>query len=343
MIKLRIIFIKLSTILLIMGFFPQSGYSQKQTKSVPTRRPASTMGSYSFHPLLQVWFINDTLPSTSLNFKIRRAELGFKGQLNEDTRWFVMVDPAQELQPLATGTRLLRDVGVSFRLGGDTWLTAGQFFRPTTAEGFRSNKTLWFAERSFVSRIYGELREPGLMIESLIDSVTLKLMLSTGQGTNNLDTRNEKDLTFRGELAASKEASFGIFTSIEDMSFRRHSIYGLDFNLDALDWHLGVAGIFGHDQGRKDMGATLEFGYTFPIGLQPIIRGEYYRPNFDADAKADSFTVGFNYFMSKHNSKIQLSATSYRGMNGNDGTPIFSASTQNTRHTLCHLSFQIGL
>ena len=343
MIKLRIIFIKLSTILLIMGLFPQSGYSQKQKMSVPTRRPASTIGSYSFHPLLQVWFINDTLASTTLNFKIRRAELGFKGQLNEDTRWFVMVDPAQELQSSATGLGLLRDVGVSFRLGGDTWLTAGQFFRPTTAEGFRSNKTLWFAERSLVGRIYGELREPGLMIESLINSVTLKLMLSTGQGTNNLDAHNEKDLTFRAELAASKEAGFGIFTSIEDMSFRRHSIYGLDFNLDALDWHLGVAGIFGHDHGRKDMGATLEFGYTFPIGLQPIIRGEYYRPNFDADAEAESFTLGLNYFMSKHNSKIQLSATSYKGMNGNYGTPTFDETRVNSRHTLFHLSFQIGL
>jgi hypothetical protein len=62
-------------------------------------------GKAKFNAVLQTWAFADTTAATNhFNFKIRRAELKFAGEMVENSRWFLMLDPAKSLSTNSNGT-----------------------------------------------------------------------------------------------------------------------------------------------------------------------------------------------------------------------------------------------
>ena len=56
-------------------------------------------GSAKLNLLLQTWYIDDSTATAAKNtFRARRAEIKMSGNLNADSRWFVMIDPAKSLK-----------------------------------------------------------------------------------------------------------------------------------------------------------------------------------------------------------------------------------------------------
>ena len=172
--------------------------------------PVSTRaGKLTIKGLLQVWYyspqkdhnalfadpnvngIADTNEATDNDtFRIRRTELRFTMDLNENVTSEVMIDPAREAQSFPslpynqanssifkrlTNTNLANvgsGAGAAPRLLQDAWVSyhdyvphhdfkIGQFKPPFGEEGIRSSAELDFVERSFVGQL-GENRDLGL-------------------------------------------------------------------------------------------------------------------------------------------------------------------------------------
>lgn len=194
-------------------------------------------GSLKFGALLQGWWVYDYYKHGENTFRLRRAELLFKGDLAEGAVFFgVMVDPAKVLEPAqvkavdASGNETtvtktqspiaaLQDFFVGFSTPYAD-VSIGQFKIPVSYEGFHSSGELIFAERALLSRglgtlpgfkrvaddlglvaaAYGDKRDLGLKIEKKIGPVYYFAGLFNGSGANNLDKDSRKDIAVRVEL-----------------------------------------------------------------------------------------------------------------------------------------------
>ena len=124
------------------------------------------VGSAKLNLLLQPWFVADsTSTAAKNNFRARRTEVKLSGNLNPDSRWFVMFDPAKSLKTGAVASsndnKILQDLGAVYQPLSGFEVTGGQFKIPTTAEGLDPSGDLPLPERSLMGRTYGDKRQLG--------------------------------------------------------------------------------------------------------------------------------------------------------------------------------------
>lgn len=301
----------------------------------PTNSPLMVgMGTAKFGLLLQYWLVNDQT-SSNLNNRIRRSEIKFNGSAVENTRWFVMVDPAKTMRTGAVAqtndNKILQDLGVAFMLCPEVEVIVGQFKSPTTAEGLDSTAELLLPERSYTARNFGDRREPGAMITYTTPAVKLSLMSSNGQGTNVDDTtaRNEKDLHFRVDGTLSKEVKVGLFTTAGDSETQNKARYGLNARgaFDAL--LVRLEGVRASDASVWTTGGVVDLGYQFSDTFQTVLRWDVLEGAVSGGNMytAAASTLGLNYLIAKHNSKIQLSYTHLNNMQGGSASTVSSPGT----------------
>jgi len=312
------------------------------------------------------------------SFRIRRAEVKAKGEIIPKTvGYMVMFDPARllDLQPATTTTSTTNADGTTTitskttvaapAQGGSSILTGantsilqdvqltymtdyadisiGQFKIPLSLEGYGSAAKLIFPERALISRLYGDKRDLGFKIEKKLgDKFYYLLGIYNGQGQNNLDTNDQKDLSLRLEFYPVKGVTIGAvgYTSIvdRDQTGTKDRIEG-DLKLDMSGFLLQAEAIRGWDRvaaptmadakatkKQEGQGFYVAAGYTFFERLQPIVRIGSIDPEVGVDEHALIATPGdaktyapndeitayefcLNYYLKQHDAKIQLSGS----------------------------------
>jgi hypothetical protein len=340
---------------------------------------------YKFNALLQNWFYNDTTASAAgpttggnngnpqtasqgvVNFRIRRAELRFSGNVTENARWFVMGDLAKAVGSstsgntstgVVTGTdyKILQDVGAGFKMAPGVEFVIGQFKILTAAEGLAKSSELLFPERSIVGRYYGDSRETGAMMTYQHDEFQIGGMLSTDTGINQYDNNPRKDFSLRADFATADMFKFGAFVKMADLAFAYDSSVGANINLQNGDFRLGVEGAFGSKS--TDAGSTntikknaglLAYAGIMMGDWQPVARFATLNTFKNAtdlgqpdQSSSQQFGLGINYYMAKNNIKIQAAYDAMTNLNGDHGTPSWTAPTIG-KGGLITLNFQAAI
>lgn len=319
--------------------------------AVPPPAPVEVKTEYvptwKNNSLIQFWYLEDQTQSAvaaDTNFRVRRAELKFTGSSAENTRWFLAADFAKGLSTNATsvvtsGTtkttindintsgdnKILQDMGIVFKLAPDLELTLGQFKLPTTAESMQSTSELLFAERSLLTRTYGERRDPGAMLSYKYEKIKASMAMSNGQGPNVDEKNDRKDYTGRLEATLPYGFSVGTFVQCKDAICYDPNRYGV--NLGWANASLSLRGEYvnGNISSVRSTAYMFDGGYKLSDQWQLAARYDSLKPNIANQFTSTAATVGVNYFYSKQNLKLQLNHTQLFNMKGNNGSYSSSA------------------
>jgi hypothetical protein len=298
-------------------------------------------------------------------FRVRRAELKIKGEIIPKTfGYMVMFDAARLLdfqsksadvkdadgmsvgsvsssQPTSStgapsnlfaggNTSILQDIAL-------TWLndygdvSIGQFKIPVSLEGAGSASKLYFPERALVSRKYGDRRDIGIKVEKKFDMFGYTLGLFNGQGQNNLDSNDQKDVALRAEVYPIKELTVAAVGYVaigdRDLAGTKDRLEG-DLKLDISNVLLQAEYIHGWDKPSdtaarlKGQGFYVTAGYTLFDALQPVVRIGSLDPDVDNDLDTPgtagdpsgndeytSYEFGANYYFKQHDAKMQLAGS----------------------------------
>ncbi len=335
-------------------------YAQGTTSTSEEPQSITAAGKVKFNMLMQAWALTDTMETSAtgvgqLNFRIRRAELKFSGDIDENVRWFVMVDPAKSMTVPTAATnnnKVLQDFGIAYSFVKPLEITIGQFKVPTTAEGLRSSADLLLPERSIVGRTWGDKRQPGAMLTFKHEMITAQAMAANGQKPNVDDNNASKDLAFRVEAKPIDDLKVGAFDYLSDgraksaTSATLQSSMGANISYSPNDLYLGAEGVLGESEDAsgnsiKSQGLMGDVAYKVTTELQPVFRYETYTPNTDSGLTSSAYTLGVNYYLKKNNAKVQLAGTVYHNMTGNNGTTAASTTTRDG--TAVTLGFQASL
>jgi hypothetical protein len=309
-------------------------------RGAETEAVKAKVGSADFSALLQGWAVNQTTVP-HLNFKLRRAELGFSGSVGENTRWFIKVDVAKALKAGAIATtndnKILQDLGIGFTLVDGLELLVGQFKSPTTYEGLSSSAELPLPERSLSGRTYGDKRELGVMLTYVTGILKTQAMLSNGGTANTDDTNDAKDLHLRVEVNPDKQLSAGVFATFGDFNFNTKGRIGVNGRYLLDDLTLRAEVVQARDASVNSTGFMADAGYLVTKEIQPVVR-------FDGIAGATftgtAITAGANYFVHGHNAKFSLAYAHFNNMTSALGSYTL---LNNTKEHTVWLSFQAAL
>jgi hypothetical protein len=350
-------------------------------------------GKAKMNSLLQFWFVNDTSlghqviggkqNEAKLDMLMRRAEVNFNGALSDSTRWALGLDFAR---PMNGATNVLNDFVISQTLVlPELTLDVGQFKIPTVAESLDPSGQLLFPERSMVARTWGESRQPGARIAYSTNMWKLQGMISNGgnvkgnnlagNGQNVLDVDNgteahpnNKDLTFRFDIKPMEMVSAGAFTYFPSYNWGQGGAFGGNVRVMPMEdlvvraeyvrgWTRGTGG-----DNLPQNGYVIDGGYQYG-DFQPVARYEIQQQCVTAAGgvgttsgdcfTASATTLGLNYYLMKHNSKVQFAYTilgkNTSGSNASNGAGSFSSATgkyapqPGTGGTVATLAFQIAI
>jgi len=200
-------------------------------------------------------------------------------------------------------------------------VSIGQFKIPVSWEGYNSSSRLILPERSLVAAAYGDKRDLGLRVAKTFKRWGYSLGVFNGATSNNLDTNNSKDVALRLEaypaegltLAAVGYASIG-----ERLSASTRDRWEFDARYERGPLLFQSEYIHARDGGgavwTEAHGFYAALGYMVTDKLQPVVRVGYVDPNLarDLDPTADKadeaweFNLGLNYYLHKHEVKVQL-------------------------------------
>ncbi|MCM2353588.1 MAG: OprO/OprP family phosphate-selective porin [Pseudobdellovibrio sp.] len=298
--------------------------------------------------LVQFWYVEDQTQyatAADKNFRVRRAELKLTGSSAENTRWFLVADFAKSLATTTTSVvtsapstktnvtgintdgdnKILQDMGIALKLVPDLELTLGQFKLPTTAESMQSTSELLFAERSLLTRTYGERRDPGAMLSYKYDKIKASVAMSNGQGPNVDEKNDRKDYTGRLEATLPWGFNVGTFALCKEAICYDLNRYGANLGWTYSDFNFRAEYVNSNISSVRATTYMVDAGYKLSDKWQVATRYESLQPNVSSSFKSSAATVGVNYFLSKQNLKFQLNHTQLFNMRGNNGSYSSSA------------------
>jgi len=319
--------------LVVALFATASSYAADSGMSVGT-------GTAKFNGIFQAWATNDNTSSsvTHFNMKVRRAEMKLSGSVLEDTRWFVMMDPAKTL--VATGdNKILQDLGIahSFFMP-ELEFTVGQFKAPNVAESLDSTAELPLAERSIGARMFGEKRSPGAMLTYKTMMYKAAVMIDNGQGNNQADNNNRKDLDMRLDLMPTDEIKAGAFASLQNYS-TKGATYGVNAGYHMNDFGISAEGMKNVTNSTHSYAYQATGTYVYNKNWMPVLRYESYNVS-RGGIHAYAYTAGLNYMFLKHNSKVTATFSKMHNLLGNTGT---SSVRDYTKGNQMLLAFQASI
>jgi hypothetical protein len=341
-----------------------------ETSAPPDKLIVATDGFFQPSLNLQAWAVAEHLGNARTednawqsSFRIRRAEIRVKGELVPKTiGYVVMLDPARLLDFKPSSADVKDTMGGSVgsvgvlqppgALGGSTILgggsssllqdveltymtdyadvSIGQFKIPVSYEGFNSASKLLLPERSLVARKFGDRRDVGLKITKKLHYFGYYVGVFNGEGQNNLDTNDQKDLALRLEAYPIDGLTLALvgYTSVGDRDLVgtkdriegdiRFEKSGLLLQAEAIrGWDVvGTAASHARIEGQ---GFYVTAGYTLFDSLQPIVRVGSLDPEVGKDEKGataidprdeiTAYELGLNYYVKKHDAKLQLAGS----------------------------------
>ncbi len=292
-------------------------------------------GTLKMGGLFQGWALYDARAKD--RFRIRRTELKLAGDILGDDRfkYTIMFDPVQPQEDNTTRSSL-KDA--YFLLDHLPYLphhtiTLGQFKAPRTEEGTRPSFQLDFAERSIVTSTFGDQgRDIGAMLTGDWPIAMYQLGVFNGK-QNQAPKHDQKSLVGRvvvrplklvgslTELPYLGDLELGIsgeYRPHEDIVVpkkrlgyeARYAYQNLSLKGEYYAGEDTTSAISTTENNSVGKGWYTQVGYMlapwFPKA-QVLARFEGWDPNANTalDAERD-VTLGFNYFIDKHNAKWQL-------------------------------------
>jgi len=276
----------------------------------------------------------------------------------------VMIDPAKVLEPdtvkavdaqgnevkasrVQSAISVLQDfyVGVSTSVAD---ISIGQFKIPVSYEGFHSSGELMLAERSLFSRglgtitssgdaykkhfdelgavtcAFGDKRDLGVKVEKRIGPVYYFVGLFNGQGANNLDVNNQKDLAIRIEVFPVKGLVLGAmsyFTLREGFKAtpKAKDRFEADVRLDYKPVLFLAEYLYARDYNEKknkmtsSQGAYGQMQAMLPFGF--ALAGRFGWMTLDMDSSTSKLWEaggGVHYYLQGFNANLKLDYLFYQ-------------------------------
>jgi phosphate-selective porin len=308
-----------------------------EVKAAAVEPVAAGFGKIKLTGLLQGWYQNDESANPEGTFRLRRAEIKLSGEINPEMSWWLMFDPAQVKEDdvrTATGTNLvtsvgrksvLQDFGVSFKCPR-TGVRAdlGQYKVPFGMEGLTSSAKLDFIERAALTTQFkwADARDIGLTLrrDLKVGDVTIQPAVGVynGEGQNRSDANDGKMLV--GRLAVSPLKGLHVGVAHVNNEVGAAEVESVRTGFEAK-YTVGRACVYGEYAVGESEGKDKETYYvttTYSVldDVQLAARYDWYDPNTDNDGDAATeTTAGINYFITKHNAKVQLNYV-FRGEEG---------------------------
>lgn len=336
----------------------------------PEKVTVSKNGFFQPSANLQVWGVLEHLGTARTDdnawqstFRIRRAEIKAKGEIVPKTIGYsVMFDPARLLDyrsssatvndannmPVGTvgvlqppgaiagstivaggSSSILQDVELTY-MSDYADVSIGQFKVPLSYEGYGSASKLIFPERALVARKFGDRRDIGLKITKKFEYFSYYVGVFNGEGQNNLDTNDQKDITGRVEAYPIKGLTLAVagYTALGDRDLvgTKDRIEG-DLKFEHSGFLLQAEAIRGWDvlgtaanhSKVEGQGFYVLAGYTFFDKLQPVVRigsvdpevgkDEHGSTTIDSRDEITAYEFGLNYYVKQHDAKLQLAGS----------------------------------
>ncbi len=317
-------------IALIFSIWANLIYAEKTNTDSKVFQLFGKKSSFYLSGYLQINYFYDSSKNINNEFKIRRARLDFRGDIENAFKWRIQADAVQTVKELNTlqdqaikvvVRPILLDANIDFAFAKYFSIRFGQFKIPFSYENLQSSNELDLINRAqLVEKIVpgrdigSQGRDIGLVSNAEYKfsdgqkSIKLFLGLFNGNGINVGDDNNHKDFVYRLELVLTKRLFFALsqyFGKKGLNEFDRNAI-GVDFYLD-LD-KISFRGEYakGKDILTKKDGWYFQAKYKINSLIDLICRYDSYDQNkaYSGD-RTNSLIFGVNYYPYKR-IKFQL-------------------------------------
>ncbi len=298
----------------------------------------SGFGDIRLNGLLQGWYIHDEGADPEGTFRLRRAEIKLSGEITPKVAWWLMFDPAQvreddtratviddeSLLTSAGRKSILQDFAIRLKPAGVLMIDVGQYKVPFGMEGLKSSARLDFIERATLTTQFkwADARDIGVTLRGDLNLGGMNIQPAVGfyngEGQNRLDRNNGKMIVGRlavrpvsglhlGVAHAGNEAGASEVTS-------RRTGFEAKYATDRFSLYGEYA--FGESDGKDKETYYITATAYVSDTLQLAVRYDWFDPDTDMRKNTGTeTTLGVNYFIAKHNAKVQANYV-FRGEEG---------------------------
>jgi phosphate-selective porin len=314
--------------LIIFCFFVLTGTAEAGQEEFAT--PANS--SLKLNGYAQV--MHTYWDSGSDGFRIRRARIGFKGEILKDFNFKLQMD--------GTRTPILLDAAVEISSIPYAKVSFGQFKVPFSLENLTSSSALDLVDRTQTVKelcpaqdIGSTGRDIGVTVSGKFSILEYTLGVFNGSGMNRGDTNDQKDIIGRLVFRPFDLFTLGVSHYIGDQRLPGSVVHinrdrtGVDVVFSRGPAVIKGEYIFARDDQAKAAGWYVRGGYFFiKEKLQALINYDSYDRDLDLAAnRIDVLTLGLNWFFSGK-TKLQVNYEYHRDEFAGTTDNVFLAQFQ---------------
>lgn len=315
---------------------PREG-QQPAGQQQPNEPVEAGAGRIRFDGLIQGWFASGDKAFRD-TFRLRRAQLRFTGDINENIRWVVMLDAAKALavnnsfadingsqavieSRVEQASRILQDAYIRLDYTNKARVEMGQFKVPISLEMNQQAASLDTVERALFisdSRGIGVARDLGVMVHGRVLpqlDYQFGAFNGSGESQNEVDRNQRKAFIGRVTVRPLKGLQLGASGAWAGDgsrldSPRRDRLGGeVSFNRAKFIIKSEVMTLVDSDIHR--LGYYAHIGYRVAPRFEPIFRFDSFDPNTgiensEAGVTERDYIAGFNYFLAESRLKLQF-------------------------------------
>lgn len=306
-------------------------------------------------------------------FQLRRTKLKFTGHIGSPKIEYATVIAFARND----GSAALEEAKLGYKIADGLKLVGGRYKNPFMREELTSSSAQLAVERSYFNETFTTGFAEGVGLEwAAKDSVKIAVMFNDGSGSGETgatkDFANDDtdfgaggriDFKLAGEWGQMKDfsswageefAAFigaGFYYENSESGNDPTYHYGVNYTVDASIESNGL-GVFGALSGynydgaagnddTNAIGAMLQVSYmVIPDKFEPFARVEYML--FDGEDETKLATVGFNYYLAKHNAKFTGDVVwALDPINGSSGLGLLSDVNNQDDQLAVRLQFQL--
>ncbi len=247
-------------------------------------------------------------------FEVRNARINVEGKLSKTIDYKAEIDLCDEgaIKMLDAYTRLKPVEGLKF--------TAGQFRVPFTIDAHRSPHKQYFANRSFIAKQVGNVRDVGASLEYTIDAgfpIVLEAGLFNGSGLTNQKDYWTKEVNYSAKAQFMLPKGFNVTLSAQKI---KPSVAIMMYDAGAYwkndSWHIEAEYLYKHygENAFKDVHAVDAFvSYGIKTGkkavqrITPLVRYDFMTDHSDGTMNDEGKLTTDDYRRSRLTGGVTIS------------------------------------
>jgi len=284
------------------------------SKSAATEPVEAVYGKIKINGLMQWWYQYDSGSTPKDTFRLRRAEIKLSGEIKPEVSWIIMIDPAQVREDTDRKSPL-QDFVITLKPYKYFSIDFGQYKVPFGMEGLESSAKLDFIERAALATQFkwADYRDIGFTLKGDFKVNNVKIQpqagIFNGEGHNKLDVNEIKDFVGRLVIKPIETLHLGIAHYSGKSDKIKTDNYRTGGEIKFVQGSVSAYGEYatGKSGGKEKQTYYISAGYKFSNSWQVVARYDWYDSDTTRkdDEKHES-TIGLNYFIEKHNAKLQL-------------------------------------